>query len=431
MSTIRDNVERSIAKIEKQSNTAQVFTKLYFDRARAEADAADGRRRSGTSLGPLDGTIVSIKDLFDVAGEATTAGSALLRDAAPATQDAPVIARLRRAGAVIIGKTNMSEFAFSGLGLNPHYGTPGNAVDPTRIPGGSSSGAGVSVGEGTSEISIGTDTGGSVRIPAALNGIVGFKPTARRVPTAGAFPLSYTLDSIGPLARTVQQCADTDAIMAGNEPEAVKPFPLSNLRCGIPRGLLLDDADPVVAAAFDAQVKRLTGLGVHFVDFPIDDLLAAMRQATAPAPIAAIEAAAIHAAWLDTKASQYDPRVLRRIQAGATTPAAVFIRMLRERNELVKAMHDRLGTVDALVLPTVPTVAPAIQPLLNDDELFSRVNLQTLRNPSFGNVFDLTGISLPVRTSSLPVGLMLVAQHMSDAKLLAIAKSVQDKLELH
>ncbi len=429
MSTFRDKVERALAQIEG-AKTSNVFTKVYADRVRAEADAADARVRNNTRLGPLDGAIVSIKDLFDVAGETTTAGSSLLRTAAPATQDAPVIARLRRAGALIIGKVNMSEFAFSGLGLNPHFGTPGNAANCAHAPGGSSSGSGVSVAEGTSEISIGTDTGGSVRIPAAFNGVTGFKPTVGRVPTAGAFPLSYTLDSIGPLARTVQQCADADAIMAGTEPRPVMPFPLANLRIGIPRGLMFENVDAVVGPAFEAQVKALEQKGARVVDVAIDDLIMAMRQATSPGPIAAIEAASIHADWLDSRAADYDKRVLSRIVAGRSVTAAAFIRILRTRDDLIAAMDARLAQLDALVLPTVPTVAPAIAPLEADDDLFGRINLQTLRNPMLGNLFQLTGVSLPVRTDTLPVGLMLLARGSSDAKMLAMAKGVQDQLEL-
>ena len=429
MPAIRDKVERALAQIEA-TKTSHVFTRVYADRARAEADAADARRRDGTGLGPLDGTIVSIKDLFDVAGETTTAGSALLRTAAPATQDAPVVARLRRAGAVIIGKVNMSEFAYSGLGLNPHFGTPGNAVNPAHAPGGSSSGSGVSVADGTSEISIGTDTGGSIRIPAAFNGIVGFKPTVGRVPTTGAFPLSYTLDSVGPLARTVQQCADADAIMSGGEPREVTPFPLENLRIGIPRGLMFENVDAVVGAAFEAQVNALAQQGARVFDVSINDLILAMRQITAPGPIAAIEAAAVHADWIDSRAADYDRRVLSRIVAGRSVPAAAFIRMMRARTELIAAMDARLAEIDALMLPTVPTVAPAIAPLEADDELFGRINLQTLRNPMLGNLFQLTGVSLPVRTDTLPVGLMLLARGGSDAKMLALAKGVQDGLRL-
>ena len=427
MTLIRDKVEQALARIAAQPADAPVFTRVYAEPVRAEADAADARRRAGLSLGPLDGAIVSIKDLFDVAGEPTTAGSALLRAAAPALHDAPVVTRLRRAGALIIGKTNMSEFAFSGLGLNPHYGTPANAIDPTRIPGGSSAGAGVSVAEGTSEISIGTDTGGSVRIPAAFNGVTGFKPTARRVPTDGAFPLSYTLDSIGPLARTVLQCADADAIMAGEEPKPVPEFPLAGLRLGIPRGGLLDDMDETVAAVYAAALGKLERAGARLIDVGVDDLRAAMQRATAAASIASVEAASIHAPWLETCADQYDPRVLRRILAGAPVSAPAFVATLRARHTLVAAMDARLAPVDALILPTVPTVAPPLKPLVDDDALFGATNLLALRNPSFGNLFDLTGISLPVRTEILPVGLMLVGRSGSDMRLLAIAAGIERK----
>ncbi|RUZ67225.1 amidase family protein, partial [Mesorhizobium sp. M7A.F.Ca.US.007.01.1.1] len=227
MQSVRDHLETILARLAARAGEERVFTKLYAEAARAAADASDARSQAGVTLGPLDGTIVSIKDLFDVAGEPTTAGSLMLKTAAPPLRDAAIVSRLRQAGAVITGKTNMTEFAFTAIGDNQHFGTPGNAVDASRIPGGSSSGAGVSVGEGTSEISIGSDTGGSIRIPASLNGVVGFKPTARRVPLAGAFPLSATLDSIGPLARTVAQCAAADAVMAGEVPAALTPIALA------------------------------------------------------------------------------------------------------------------------------------------------------------------------------------------------------------
>ncbi|RUX74964.1 amidase, partial [Mesorhizobium sp. M7A.F.Ca.US.005.03.1.1] len=210
MQSVRDHLEIILARLAARAGEERVFTKLYAEAARAAADASDARSQAGVTLGPLDGTIVSIKDLFDVAGEPTTAGSLMLKTAAPALRDAVIVSRLRQAGAVIVGKTNMTEFAFTAIGDNQHYGTPGNAMDASRIPGGSSSGAGVSVGEGTCDIAIGSDTGGSVRIPASLNGVVGFKPTARRVPLTGAYPLSATLDSIGPLALSVTACAVAD-----------------------------------------------------------------------------------------------------------------------------------------------------------------------------------------------------------------------------
>lgn len=421
---VRDRTEAALARIAAAPEAA-IFTRVYAQRARAEADAADARRRDGVTLGALDGALVSIKDLFDVAGETTLAGSRLLADQPPASADAPVVARLRRAGAVILGKTSMSEFAFSGLGLNPHTGTPGNAHDPARIPGGSSAGAGVAVALGLCDIAIGTDTGGSVRIPAAFNGIVGLKPTARRVPTAGAFPLSYTLDSIGPLAATVQACADADAVMSGGETGPVVPATLAGLRIGVPRGRLFADTEPAVAQAFEATLGRLSAAGARIADIDIEDILEAMRLALAAAPIAAAEAAAIHADWLESRAAEFDPRVLQRIRSGAGVTAPAYVRTLRRRAELVAMAAARLDACDVLALPTVPMLAPLLAPLEDDDAAFARTNLLALRNPTVGNFLDLCGLSLPMRTDGLPAGLMLMAPALQDARLLAIGRAVE------
>jgi aspartyl-tRNA(Asn)/glutamyl-tRNA(Gln) amidotransferase subunit A len=425
----RDRLEEILAQLAARAGEERVFLALYPDQARAAADAADTRRRAGVSLGPLDGRIVSIKDLFDVAGETTTAGSAALADGPPAVRDASVVARLRRAGTVIIGKTNMTEFAFSGIGLNRHFGTPGNAADMTRVAGGSSSGAGVSVAEGTSEIAIGSDTGGSVRIPAALNGVVGFKPTYGRVPLDGAFPLSGTLDSIGPLARSVTDCALADAVMAGEEPAALEPFPLSGLRIGIPRGRVFGHIDDAMAQGFERSVKALEAAGARVADHSIDDLLAEMRETTRAASIASIEAAEVHAELMATEAwSRVDPRIGGPIARRAAVPAHAYIRLLRQRSRLVAAMDRRLMSVDVLALPTTPVVAPAIQPLLDDEELYDRTDGLLLRNPQIANQFDLTAISLPMPGMSLPGGLMLLARNGRDRRLLSIAASVEEAL---
>jgi len=428
MTTIRDKLETILARLAGRAADERVFLRIYEDAARLAADAADARHRAGLSLGPLDGAIVSIKDLFDVAGETTLAGSIALRDAPPADRDAVVVRRLRRAGAVIIGKTNMVEFAFSGLGLNPHYGTPGNAADPLRIPGGSSSGAGVSVAEGTSEIAIGTDTGGSVRIPAALNGVVGFKPTAHRVPLDGAFPLSPSLDSIGPLARSVQDCAFTDAVVAGEEPCVLNPHPLMGLRIGVPRGRLFSQTEPMVERAFEASLTLLSNSGARIVDHGIEDLLEIMADTTVAASIASIEAAEVHADWLDAKAADIDPRVRWWIARSGTVPAPVYIRMLRRRHALVAAMDERLSSLDVLVLPTTAISAPLTAPLEVDDKLYNKTDWLILRNTMFGNQFDLTGISLPIPCTERPVGLMLVARKGHDRRLLEIAASVETML---
>src|SRR5262245_37789373 len=257
----RDRLEQALDRIaDPNGEGARACLTVYADTARAAADAADARRKAGISLGPLDGTVISIKDLFDVAGEVTRAGSKVLaEEGTPAAADAPVLRRLRAAGAVIVAKTNMTEFAFSGIGINPHYGTPGNPADRARVPGGSTSGGAVSVADAMCDIAIGTDTGGSTRIPAALCGIVGFKPSKLRLPTERAFPLSYTLDSVGPMARTVADCARADAVMAA-EVAAADPAPdreplrLAGLRLGAAQGLPLKDLDATVSSRFAAAL---------------------------------------------------------------------------------------------------------------------------------------------------------------------------------
>jgi aspartyl-tRNA(Asn)/glutamyl-tRNA(Gln) amidotransferase subunit A len=423
MTSIREIVEDRLARIE--TGDPAIFTRVYRAEALAAADAADGRRKVGISLGPLDGAVVSIKDLFDVAGEIITAGSVLLRGAPPAATDAIALRRRRRAGAVIIARTNMSEFAFSGLGLNPHYGTPGNAADPARIPGGSSSGAGVSVAQGTSDISIGTDTGGSVRIPASLNGIVGFKPSTGRIPLDGAFPLSYSLDSIGPLARSVAECAAADAIMAGEEPETLEPASLAGLRIGVPRGSLFEETEPAVAEAFENSLARLSRAGASITNHRVDDLLTAMADATSIGSIASVEAAAIHADWLDAGQAEFDPRVHGRIVRGRDVPASAYIRMMRQRADLIASFNRRLAPLDVMALAATATTAPLTAPLLSDDDAFTRTNLLILRNTMVANLFDLTGISLPMPNMMRPAGFMLLARHGEDRRLLQIAAGVE------
>lgn len=429
MQSVRDQLEIILARLAARAGEERVFTKLYTEAARAAADASDARKQAGVKLGPLDGTIVSIKDLFDVAGEATTAGSLMRKIAAPALLDAAVVSRLRQAGAVIIGKTNMTEFAFTAIGDNQHFGTPGNAVDASRIPGGSSSGAGVSVGEATSEISIGSDTGGSVRIPASLNGVVGFKPTARRVPLTGAFPLSATLDSIGPLARTVAQCAVADAVMAGEIPTALEQIALTRLRIGIPRGILFEETEGEVTTAFDHCLGKIERAGTQVADLLIDDLLGEMRAATKRGSIAAMEGAEVHADWLATGASvAVDPHVSGPLSRAAMLPTPVYIRAIRRRAALAAAMDERLASVDVLVLPTTPAMAPTIVSLTEDAELRERIEGLLLRNTQVANQFDLCAISLPMPGTALPAGLMMVARHGYDRRLLRIAAEIESLL---
>ncbi|MEJ6784257.1 amidase [Aminobacter sp. Piv2-1] len=426
----RDRLEAILERLAARAGEERVFMKLYAEAARAAADAADARVRAGLSLGPLDGVIVSIKDLLDVRGEPTLAGSLMRREAAPAQDDALVVKRLRRAGTVILGKTAMTEFAFTALGINPHYGTPGNAADPTLIPGGSSSGAGVSAAEGTSDIAIGSDTGGSVRVPAALNGVVGFKPTARRVPLDGAFPLSPSLDSLGPLARTVSACIAADAVMAGKEPAGLAPLSLAGLRIGVPRGRLLEHCDGVVTTAFGDALGRLAAAGARIGDLVLDDLLAGMRDATRAASIAAIEGAEIHADWLSAGARvAVDHHVSGSLGRAMQVPAVTYIRTMRRRAELTAAMDERLSAVDLIVLPATPIVAQPIAEMLADGMHGNRIEGLLLRNTQVANQFDLCALSLPMPGSALPAGLMLVGRHGHDRRLLAAGLAVEAMLK--
>ena len=423
-----DRLEACLTRIEDSTGEgARAFTKIYAERARVAAEAADSRARLGQRLGPLDGRIVSIKDLFDVAGEATTAGSKLRRNAPTAISEAPVIARLRAAGAVIIGKTNMTEFAFSGVGINPHYGTPGNPADRSRIPGGSSSGGAVSVADGMAEITIGSDTGGSTRIPAALCGIVGLKPSQYRVPTTGAFPLSYALDSIGPMAHSVADCALADAVMAGEAPLPLAPAPLPGLRLGIPQGLLMEGMEPAVAAAFENAISSLGKASARISDQPLP-LLADMLAVNTRGGFAATEAYAIHRDYLAHRAGDFDPFVRGRIERGSTVPAADYIFMQRRRAELIAAMDAQLADLDALILPTTPITAPQIDALAGDEAAFTAVNMLLLRNTAVANFFDLCAISLPLPATGLPVGLMLVTRNGQDHRLLRMAAAVENAL---
>jgi aspartyl-tRNA(Asn)/glutamyl-tRNA(Gln) amidotransferase subunit A len=423
--TARDRLEDALSRIaDPKGEGARACLTTYAQIARDAADAADARERSGVTLGPLDGAIVSIKDLFDVAGEPTRAGSKIQADAPPAKADAPVVRRLRSAGAVIVAKTNMVEFAFSGIGTNPHYGTPGNPADRARVPGGSTSGGAVAVADGMCEIAIGSDTGGSTRIPAALCGLVGYKPTKLRVPTDGAFPLSSTLDSIGPIAKSVAACAAADAVLAADDPSALEPVPLSGIRFGIPQGLPLQNLDDTVASRFSDALKELDRNRVRLSEETIP-LLDDMVRSNSKATFAAAEGYSIHRERLATRAGDFDPFVRSRIEAGSAVSAADYMAIVQGRMALARAMNARLLDLDGLVLPTTPIVAPTIVDV-STAEGFAAKNGLVLRNPALVNFFDLCAISLPLpRAGGLPVGLMLVARNGQDRRLFRMAAAVE------
>ena len=404
-----------------------IFTQLYPQAALEAAQAADARAARGLSLGPLDGALVSIKDLLDVAGQTTTAGAQLLQAQPPATHDAAVVQRVRAAGAVIIGKTNMTEFAFSGIGINPHFGTPGNAHDAQRIPGGSSSGAGVSVALGMVDMAIGSDTGGSVRIPAAFNGVVGFKPTQCRVPRTGAYPLSFTLDCVGPLARSVQACADADAVFSQLPPAPLPARSLRGLRVAVPRGLLATHTEAAVQSAVDAALQQLQDAGAVVQKVDWDDLLAQPFALQEKGTLIAAEAAHIHRTHIDQHAQALDPFVLNRIRRGSTLDAASYVGIVQARQQLQAQLDARMADWDLLALPSVAITAPLTATLVHDEAAFTQTNALVLRNTSVFNFFDLPALSLPLPRApgALPVGLMLVGARLQDRNLLATGAAVE------
>ena len=422
----RDRLDAAFARIDDpQGEGVRACLTLYREQALAAADAADARARSGISLGPLDGAIVSIKDLFDVAGEVTRAGSKVLaEEGSPAAQDAPIVQRLRAAGAVILAKTNMSEFAFSGLGLNPHFGTPGNPADRARVPGGSSAGAAIAVADGMCEIAIGSDTGGSTRIPAGLCGITGFKPSHQRVPTEGAFPLSTSLDSIGPMANSVIDCANADAVMAGGAPLPLEAMPLGGLRLGVAQGLPLENLDDTVGRRFPEALDRLERAGVRltYEKLPLlDDMMKALSRTS----ILMAEVYSVHRDRLARRGADVDQIVRARVEKGVGISAADYINAVRDRAALIRAMDARLADIDALVLPTTPVVAPRIDEVGTPKDFMAR-NAMVLRNTTIANYFDLTAISLPLpRDGGLPTGLMLFARNGHDRRLFRVAAAVE------
>lgn len=405
---------------------SRVFPHGVSPAAHKQAQSSDMLREQGIA-GPLSGIPISVKDLFDVQGDVTRAGARVMPEQ-PAVQDAPAIARLRAAGAVLVGRTNMSEFAYSGVGINPHYGTPRNPYDRQtgRIPGGSSSGAAVSVTDGMALAAIGSDTGGSCRIPAALCGIVGFKPTASRVPLDGMVPLSGSYDSVGCLANTVACCAAVDAVLSGEAPPS-GAAQLAGLRLAVPMGIVMDGMSAEVAEVFSRTLRRLSASGALLRDVTFDSWNS-LADLGANGGLVAAEAMAWHAELIDSQADRYDPRVLSRIRLAEGQGAPDYVRMLRRRAELCRRADAELAEFDAVVLPTVPIVAPGIHELDHDEAFFS-TNRLLLRNPAIANMLDLCALSVPCHLlGDAPVGLMLFGRRGADRRLLAIGMAVEAAL---
>lgn len=421
--------QAALARIaDSNGEGARVFTAVWAEQALAAARASDALRATGQVRSPLDGLPVSIKDLFDVAGHVTRSGSKVRRGDAPAMRHADPVQRLARAGAVLIGHTNMTEFAFSGLGINPHYGTPSSPWDRAsrRIPGGSSSGAGVSVADGMAVAALGTDTGGSVRIPSAFCGLTGFKPTAARVTSGGTFPLATSLDSVGPLAASVTCCAILDGILSSDESRRLPAaLPLSRLRLAVTNTLVMDGADEIVRNAFGAAIARLraAGAAIDTLDLPEFKELAHINR---KGGLVCAEAYAVHRELLDEKIAEYDPRVSSRILRGRDIDAADYIELHARRARWIAAIEARLQGYDALLLPTVPVIAPTIESLQASDEAYFAANGLILRNPTLINFLNGCALSLPCHAEGeAPVGLMVAGPAHADAHILDVGLSIE------
>jgi len=421
--------ESVLSAIESYSDKA-VFVTLLRDRALSEAQAASKRLRENRSLGILDGIPIAWKDLFDIEGLSTTAGSSVMAKDPAATKDAAVVDLLKQAGMVAIGRTNMSEFAFSGIGINPTYGTPENprSTDMPRVPGGSSSGAGVAVAAGLVPVAMGTDTGGSVRIPAAFNGVVGYKATRGRYAMDGVFPLARSLDSLGPLCNTVQDAVWIDAAMRGLGTPLTPRKPTQPLDIVIPTNGVFDGAEPGVVEAFEAAIERLAAGGARItrLAFPSFDELPQLMAKYGPMVTA--EAFALHRERLaSADAGGMDPRVVARTRLGEKTTTADYLAIIDARARMT-AETEALIAGRLVAFPSVAHVAPAIAPLKADDEAFFAANGRTLRNTGYGNFLDWCGVSIPCGTgeAGMPVGFLLSAVAHDDEKLLTAAMGLEE-----
>jgi amidase/aspartyl-tRNA(Asn)/glutamyl-tRNA(Gln) amidotransferase subunit A len=403
-----------------------------FDGSAAVAAFVDAQHRASAPLPPLAGLAVSVKDLFDVAGYPTTAGSVVLADAAPATHDAPAVARLRAAGAALVAHTNLTEFAYSGVGINPHHGTPANPatarLDATpRIPGGSTSGGAASVAAGAAWAALGSDTGGSIRIPAALQGLVGFKSTARLVPTDGCIPLSTTLDTACAITLSVRDAVLLHEVLAART-VALPGRPLRALRLALPATPFLDELDATVATAFSRALATLRAAGAVIDEIVLPEL-AALGELQAAGGFSAAESWARHRKLLAERGADYDPRVAARIRRGEHISAADYIDLFSARKAWIAQMAQRLRGYDALLSPTVPVVAPPIAPLLANDEAFHAANALLLRNPSVVNLLDGCALSLPCHAAGeLPVGLMVWGGALADDAVLDASLAIEAAL---
>jgi aspartyl-tRNA(Asn)/glutamyl-tRNA(Gln) amidotransferase subunit A len=428
----RKLIEECLARIGDPAGEGErTFIHVDKDAAIEAADAMDHLRKANAAPSRFAGIPVSIKDLFDIRGQVTRAGSRALEDSAAAEADAPVVARLRRAGFVVIGRTNMTEFAYSGIGINPHYGTPKSAWNRKagHVPGGSSSGAAVSIADRMAYGALGTDTGGSCRIPAAFNGIVGYKPTQRRVPLDGGVPLSFSLDSFGPLANSVACCAVLDAVLAAEPVAPLAPRPIKGMRLAVPTTVALDDLDDAVAKTFERALETLSRAGALIERIAVPEFLDVGVMNT-KGGFAAAESYAWHRYLIVSHGDVYDPRVRIRIVRGEAISAADYIDLVNGRRSLIARANTRLAPYDALVMPTTANTPPRIADLA-DDKAFAAANLRALRNCTLINMIDGCAISLPAqREGEVPVGLMLASSGGSDRRIFELAAAIEGAIRV-
>ena len=406
-----------------------IFIDILADRARKEARAARGRLKSGLPLSLLDGVPMGWKDLFDIKGRVTTAGSLVLKSNPPAANDAGLVALAKAAGMVTVGTLNMTEFAYSGIGLNPHYGTPRNPADATlhRSPGGSSSGSAVAVAKGLLPVAMGTDTGGSVRVPASFNGLAGYKSSTGHYPMAGVFPLSRTYDALGPLAQTVEDCVLVDAALRGLPKPKIRPVSLRGQEFIVPQNIVFGDMEPAVQENFEAVLSQISRAGgkIKRKAFPVFDGI--LELIKTHGNVLGAEALALH--WTRVNGpdvAQIDRRVVQRIRSAEKMTAVDLVEFLLRRQELIALSNDRVG--DALVVyPTTPHVAMDIAPLEASMDEFFRVNARTLRNTMLGNFLDWCGLSIPSGTDrqNMPTGFLLSAPHGRDAHVLSVGLTLE------
>lgn len=426
-------VEACLARAEAADPA--LFIRLTRSRAVQEARCSTLRWADGRSLGPLDGIPLVWKDLFDMAGTPTTAASRWLAEAPAATADAPAVAALCRAGAVSIGKVNLSEFAYSGLGLNPHFGTPKNPLSPevARAPGGSSSGSAVAVSAGLVPVGMGTDTGGSLRVPAAFQGLVGYQPSVQRHDKSGVYPLSISLDSIGPMAHCVQDCITVDAALRGRAAwgeDLVAAAAPDRLHFLVPANVVFDEAEPAVRPLFDSAVQALRTAGARVDIEPVPVFEQIVEQSARHGTLAAAEACHWHRERVDgPHAERFDRRVLARLLRGRAMSAHDLLTIQQARSAWRAAFSAQLAN-RVLLMPTVVHVAPEVAALEADDERFHRVNGLTLRNTMLGNFLGLCGMSLPMGLGrdGMPLGALLQCDSGADASLFAAALAVEPLL---